>query len=163
MIDGFINVDIDRGDVQHDLRITPYPFTSGECAWINLSHVLEHFDKYDAYGVLKECYRILEVGGLITLAVPDLDKFITAHLTGDFSLLGDYRWTRLDSLMGGALEEPNEHERHRYMYGYETLAYMLMQSGFCKVHHRADDALIDNPQYAAISLYMEARKCSMTF
>lgn len=159
VIEGFTNVDVERGDVHHDLRAIPWPFTSNECSWINASHILEHFDKLDAYAFLRECHRILERGGLLTLAVPDMDKFITAHLSGDYTPLGEYPLRDMNTLMGGGKDEPDERNRHRYMYCYETLAYMLDACGFDGIHYRAGEALIDNPQYAAISLYMEARKC----
>lgn len=156
-LSGFVNVDLSDADVIHDLTVIPWPFESGSVEWVNAGHILEHFDKADCYRVLAEARRILRHGGRLTVAVPDLDKFIEAHLSGNFMKLGGYQWTDLNSLMGGGEAERDIANRHRQMYCYESLTHMLASTGFWS-QVRDYDPAIDDPDYAAMSLYMEARK-----
>jgi predicted SAM-dependent methyltransferase len=45
------------------------------------SHVLEHFVKDDAIFFLHECKRILKPGGILRVAVPDLEQIVRSYLT----------------------------------------------------------------------------------
>lgn len=158
---GFTSVDLAGADVCHDLRERPWPFADGSVSAILASHILEHFDKQEGRLFLRECYRILKPGGILALAVPDMDKFITARLTGDFSPLGGYRWIDLNALMGGGDNEPNPAQRHRYMYSWESLAWALKKEGFepFKVaFDKSDLGNVHTEAYRAISLYVDAVK-----
>lgn len=157
---GWVNVDVDHEpDVTHDLSQFPWPFPDREAVEIQASHILEHFTKRDAYKFLNECHRIMRTGGELHIAVPDMDKFIDAHLSGDFEPLGEYFWTDLNHLMGGDEREAILHQRHKYMYNYETLHFMLLRVGFYP-KLRLDPLEIDSPEYVPISLYVDGRKIS---
>jgi predicted SAM-dependent methyltransferase len=43
------------------------------------SHVLEHFDREDALGLLAECHRVLTPGGTLRVVVPDLLRIVTNY------------------------------------------------------------------------------------
>src|SRR5688500_5234468 len=61
------------GILKHDLsRNIPLPNES--CAVVYHSAVLEHMRRSDALRFLKECWRILSPGGILRVAVPDLEK-----------------------------------------------------------------------------------------
>ena len=47
---------------------------------VYLSHVLEHFGKKEALGLLKECHRVLQRGGIVRVAVPDLEHIAQLYL-----------------------------------------------------------------------------------
>ena len=69
---GFINVDafeICKPDVVHDLNVFPYPWDDNSVDLIELWHVLEHLE--DWWAVFRECTRILKVGGVLDIHVPD--------------------------------------------------------------------------------------------
>jgi SAM-dependent methyltransferase len=158
---GFHSVDLAGADFLHDLSRRPWPFVDGSVSAIVASHILEHFDKHEGRLFLRECYRILAPGGILAIAVPDMDKFITAHLTGDFAPLGGYRWTNLNNLCGGGALEPNPAQRHRYMYAWESLAYALTAEGFTPEAVPFDGSVlgaVHTDAYRAISLYVDARK-----
>jgi SAM-dependent methyltransferase len=63
----------------YDLRKgIPYPDDSFDVVYH--SHLLEHFSKQSAPAFLRECFRILKPGGLIRIAVPDLERIVRAYL-----------------------------------------------------------------------------------
>jgi predicted SAM-dependent methyltransferase len=63
----------------HDLtKKTPYAGESFSA--IYHSHVLEHFPRRFAITFLRECYRLLTRGGVIRVAVPDLEQIARLYL-----------------------------------------------------------------------------------
>jgi predicted SAM-dependent methyltransferase len=63
----------------HDLRKgIPFPDESFDVVYH--SHVLEHFPKGDAPVFLRECHRVLKQGGVIRVAVPDLERIARMYL-----------------------------------------------------------------------------------
>lgn len=156
---GYVNVDMsDKAEMKVDLRFFPWPWMRNEADEIMASHILEHLAKRDAIMFLVECHRILKPGGKLYIAVPDLDKFIRARLTGRWDdIIGDYAWRDLNYFMGGDESETRPNWRHRYMYTYESLAYIL--ETYCGFEVVAREMLpIDTPDYERISLYVTATK-----
>lgn len=144
---------IDLPDV--DLGKFPWKWKSNSVDEILASHILEHFDRLTALKFLEECKRILKSNGVLHIAVPDMDKFIDCHLSGDFSPLGGYRWTDLNHFMGGDSSERKPELRHKYMWNWYSLAYVLDRVGFSEVI-KSEPTEIDNLKYAAFSLYVDA-------
>ncbi len=67
------------------------------------SHVLEHFPKDKAENFLRECFRVLKPGGLLRIAVPDLEQIARLYLekleqavNGNTSAESDYDWMMLE-------------------------------------------------------------------
>lgn len=67
------------------------------------SHVLEHFTKDDGNKFLQECYRVLKPGGIIRIAVPDLERIAREYLKnleqalkGDIDAMHNYEWIKLE-------------------------------------------------------------------
>lgn len=157
-IEGFTTVDLHDADVVHDLGVFPWPFEDNSVDEILASHVLEHFNREDGVRFLMECHRILKPTGYLDVAVPDMDKFITAHLTGDFSPLGGYAWTDLNAFMGGGRNEPVHAMRHQYMYCEASLAHTLEAVGFSQIWKLNHVSGLHTDAYEAISLYLRAGK-----
>ena len=152
-LEGWLNIDA----VDMNLGKFPWDFDD-ECAdELMASHVLEHFTRRDGVRFIGECYRILKPGGVLHIAVPDMDRFITAHLENNFDVLKGYHWRDLNHLMGGDGGEPNPLQRHRYMYCMNSLAMTLAIAGF-RVEKRFAPLDIDNHRYKPISLYVDAIK-----
>lgn len=148
---GWVNVDLADADLNSDLRARPWVWANDTANAILASHILEHFTRADGLEFLRECHRILKDGAPLYVAVPDMDKFIDCQLSGDFSPLGGYGWTSLDSLLGGGDSEPRPEWRHQYMYSWRSLESAMIEAGFAPV--RTDAREFDNPAYNAISLY----------
>ena len=76
----------------HDLR-HGIPFSNSSFDVVYHSHLLEHFPRPDAARLLRECYRVLKHGGIIRVAVPDLERIVRLYLEAlDKSLVGDRTW-----------------------------------------------------------------------
>jgi len=153
-IDGWRSVDLPAVD----LSKFPWPWESESVQSIYAGHILEHFDRAAGNRFLGECRRVLCTGGVLFLAVPDMDKFIDCHLSGDFELLNGYAWRDLNHLLGGDHTEQRPEWRHRYMYCYASLAWTLDYIGFREWRRDGFRDGLDNPTYEAISLYVEAIK-----
>ena len=67
------------------------------------SHLLEHFPKKYAPGFLQECYRVLKLGGILRVVVPDLEQIVRWYLVllekslqGDQDAKNRYEWIMLE-------------------------------------------------------------------
>jgi hypothetical protein len=65
--------------------------------------LLEHFSKTDGLTFIEECYRILKIGGIIRIAVPDLERIVKTYLEQlELALRGNkeaqlnYEWMLLE-------------------------------------------------------------------
>lgn len=79
------------------------PFSSDSITVCYSSHLLEHLDKDEARHFLDECIRVLKSGGVIRLAVPNLEgiareylRLLDAVATGDKTRESDYDWMMLE-------------------------------------------------------------------
>ncbi|HWD20738.1 MAG TPA: methyltransferase domain-containing protein [Verrucomicrobiae bacterium] len=96
------NVDFHSADpavISHDLR-RPLPFADAVFAAVYSSHVLEHFSRPDATAFMAECHRVLRPGGVVRVAVPDLEMIARLYL---------------QTLEAAAAGEPGAARRHEWM------------------------------------------------
>lgn len=57
------------------------------------SHVLEHLYRPEAFGLLRECHRVLRSGGIIRVAVPDLERITRTYIRAlEGALSGEAEW-----------------------------------------------------------------------
>jgi glycosyltransferase involved in cell wall biosynthesis/SAM-dependent methyltransferase len=79
----WLNVDFHcrAGIAGYDLRLG-VPFADDVFDVVYHSHLLEHFSLAEGERFLKECFRVLRPGGLLRLAVPDLENIAEAYLAG---------------------------------------------------------------------------------
>lgn len=120
---GWINVDFDKSvvsDLTVDLR-KKLPFKDKQIDKILLQDVLEHLTKEDGKNLLKECHRILKVGGEIEIRVPDVYK-IYQEFGSDPGVL--FRFIYGDSSKNGELGT------HKFGYSKESLGRLLKSIDF---------------------------------
>lgn len=88
--------------IAYDLRRElPFQDSSFEAAYG--SHVLEHLEPDAASRLLRECHRILKPGGILRIAVPDLEAIARLYLelldravAGDIEAIFRYDWVMLE-------------------------------------------------------------------
>ena len=79
------------------------PLEGGQFDLVYHSHVMEHFAKTDGEKFIAECYRILKPGGVIRIALPNLEVIAKEYLknlerakAGDAGADKDYDWVMLE-------------------------------------------------------------------
>jgi len=89
------------------------------------SHVLEHFGRNKIEDVLKEWYRVLKVGGILRIAVPDFEKLVEVYLkTKDMKqILG---------LLVGRQDYPEN--THYVVFDFTSLSEVLAKVEFKNIH-----------------------------
>lgn len=101
----WVNLDVSSSDpsvLPVDIN-NGLPFSADAISVCYSSHLLEHLDKDGARYFLAECWRVLKSGGVIRLAVPDLEGIVREYLrvldvvaTGDNKRESDYDWIMLE-------------------------------------------------------------------
>jgi predicted SAM-dependent methyltransferase len=128
------------------------------------SHVIEHLDAAAGLKLLKECHRILALGGLIRLSCPDAKLIMKLYAENRLSELdGAVDWgqattsvERMNALLYG---------NHKAIYDEEVLAKVLKEAGFVRIQKRAfressSEKMLRETldMQPSLSLYMEASK-----
>src|SRR5262249_11250850 len=74
--------------------------------------------------LIEECFRVLRIGGVVRIAVPDLEYAWKMYRRGEKErMIHDFFFTGEAGGLG----------QHRYAYDYEMLSNLLKNVGFCKV------------------------------
>jgi SAM-dependent methyltransferase len=110
------------------------PYADNSVEVVYSSHMVEHLDRQEARAFLLEVRRILQPGGIIRLAVPDLALLVKEYLeTGDADQLIDRTHMSQGRARGpfprlkAALIGPR---RHLWMYDGRSLSMLLSNAGF---------------------------------
>ena len=95
-----VGPEVQSWDVENGL-----PFDDGAVDGCYASHLLEHLPIEGARRLLRECLRVLRSGGVVRLAVPDLEAIAREYLrvlaharTGDPAAVKQYEWITLELL-----------------------------------------------------------------
>ncbi len=101
----WLNFDVAPSDssvIAHDLQ-KPLPLEDATCDVVYHSHVLEHLPKAQAPAFIAECFRVLAPGGVLRVAVPDLENIARQYLrqldlaaTGDEQAADRHAWMTLE-------------------------------------------------------------------
>lgn len=131
---GWVNVDIARGyaDVVWDLR-RQLPFKDESCVAVFSEHVIEHLIREDGEHLLRECYRILQPGGVLRISTPDAGRYLRSY-AGDQSFLTHPAFqTSIDTPLDRINQMMREGGQHLWVYDLPALNFALTQSGFAIV------------------------------
>lgn len=114
------NIDIKNGKVAF-----PLPYDLESVDEIRASHILEHYSKDEVPYVLKNWVDKLRPGGVLKIAVPDIDKIIRGYKSGDKQ---DYPIEPY--LMGG---QTDKYDFHKSMFNTEKLTKYLELCGLVDI------------------------------
>ena len=128
-LDGWLNLDSVREfnpDMIHDVR-DALPLQDLTVDEILAEGLLEHFDKYMRYVVVGDWVRVLKVGGLIHLELPDFKKIL-------FNRYFKFKFDDLmDTIFGENLWESKIYighfGNHKWGYSRKTLPEFVQQFG----------------------------------
>lgn len=130
------------------------PLKSESSDIIYCSHFLEHLSKKDGKYFLQECHRTLKSGGLLRLAMPDLDIAMIMYQNGEVERMEDlFYYTSPDWDMAA----------HKYNYNFNYLKETLLSIGFKDVKKMTyKNGECPNIDYLDVypdhSLYVECKK-----
>ena len=78
----FFNLQWDKRIVLHDLR-QKFPWPDESVDIVYSSHTLEHFTRLEGVHFLREAYRVLKLGGILRIVVPDLSVLVSKYINGE--------------------------------------------------------------------------------
>lgn len=122
---GYKTVDIDpqyKPDILADIT-NMHQIANSSCSEVVASHVMEHISWPDSFLAMTEFSRILKIGGIVKIAVPDVISLLhrIAKGAGDFWAMG---------LIYGVGGRENDLEIHRYGFTQKMLIDILGCLGF---------------------------------
>jgi predicted SAM-dependent methyltransferase len=127
------NLDWDPRIHLHDLTRN-FPWQDESVDVVYSSHMLEHFSREHGRLFLAECHRVLKIGGIIRIVVPDLEYIARQYLDGqvpadqflhELGVLYGTGKNRLKNRLSFLLQFP-----HKCMYDTPTLQRILDEIGF---------------------------------
>ncbi len=120
---GWINVELNKklkADLYFDLR-KDFPLEKASFDYVLAQDILEHFTKEDAKRFIKECYRVLKVGGVLELRFPNILQIIS-QFRKDTEVLIKFLY--------GNTEVAGELGSHKFGYTEKTIRKLLKESDF---------------------------------
>ena len=136
---GWLNTDIDVQSGQAYLDAAkPFPVPDRSFRYIFGEHVIEHLTYEQALGMLKECHRVLEPGGKVRIATPNLLKFIELFQEPKTAEMRQFMKRKLEWHFWPQTPEPecyilNRQLRdwgHQFVYTPEMLRASFENAGF---------------------------------
>jgi predicted SAM-dependent methyltransferase len=117
-----------RKDVREGL-----PFADKTVDLMYSSHFLEHLTYNEGQAFLKECRRVMKIGGTIRLMLPDLSKLIHRYQEGTLSFY--------DEINDGSSVAPSQAGKlwallfsgHQACYDFATLKIIAEKAGFTQI------------------------------
>jgi predicted SAM-dependent methyltransferase len=143
---GWINIDLNAErtpdflwDVAHGL-----PFDDASCEFIFHEHLLEHFDPAHARRLLGECRRVLKPGGVLRIAMPDLQSIVGHFREGTWREQDWVKELRGEEIRTAAemLNMAMRYWGHVWLYDWEELARRLQETGFTEVRQASPGASV---------------------
>lgn len=136
--DGWINIDIeeklDPVDIVWDVS-DGLPFEDNSCEIVYHEHMLEHLPIDKGVFLLRECYRVLQTGGVLRVAMPSLDVLLEKASSKDWRNQDWLTWSEYQFIQTRA-EMINIAFRwwgHQWLYDQEELHRRLHEAGFKQV------------------------------
>jgi predicted SAM-dependent methyltransferase len=174
---GWVNIDLVAGaDLQLDAR-EPLPLDDGAASVLYTEHFFEHLnfpsatsfwdsvegtdDPSEALSFLRECKRVVEPGGIVSIAVPDGAQALRAYVNCDpeYLRMCSEVWHPLwcDTPMHSMNFTFRQGDEHRYAWDAETLLKVLADVGFVDCRERPFDPDLDKEERRIGTLYVEAK------
>ncbi|OIO68660.1 MAG: methyltransferase [Zetaproteobacteria bacterium CG12_big_fil_rev_8_21_14_0_65_55_1124] len=142
---------VEFGDIVEGL-----PISDGSCKGVYCSHVLEHLPLDDFRKALRNTWRILEVGGLFRLVLPDLEFAIQRYVStkSPEAAINFIRETGLgresrNRYLKGFVFEWFGNSNHLWGWDYKSIEVELANVGFSNIR-RAKFRDAENPAFAAV-------------
>ena len=160
------------------------PFPDNSATVVYSSHMIEHLFRDEAGAFLRDARRVLALGGICRIVVPDLRSMIQWYVERNGAAPAEGEAPRSDTLMEmllvssssapprsilGVYRRLTDFDRHKWMYDEPGLTELFRESGFACPHARrslesdiAQDVLaaVEKPERmdGGAGICVEARK-----
>ncbi len=127
--EGWVNVDLVGcgADLTWDLA-KALPLPDGSADAVFHEHLLEHMDLAAGVRLIRDSYRLLKIGGVLRVGVPDVRRYILSYVDGGEGLVQQLRPGRPTPLL--ALQEVFYRDGHKTTYDEATLKAICGAAGF---------------------------------
>jgi predicted SAM-dependent methyltransferase len=141
VLDGWLNTDLYDASPSAGVAVLditePLPFDDERFRFVFSEHLIEHVTYPEGLGFLRECRRVLQPGGVLRIATPNLQRIV--GLTDDHWYVADSaaRHPNVAGPLAGFVINNFMHDwGHQFVYDPQTLAHALTQAGFLDVAER---------------------------
>ena len=140
--EGWINIDIEPDNLVADLICDAsknLPFDDNTCSLIHSEHFLEHLTVEEGVSFLRECYRVLQPGGILRIAMPSLEYIVEKYNSEDWQNQNWLRWSDYQFIKTRA-EMLNIAFRwwgHKWLYDKEELNRRFSEAGYVNIREVA--------------------------
>jgi predicted SAM-dependent methyltransferase len=117
--------DVRRADVRKRI-----PFGDASVACIYSSHTFEHFSYEESLAVARECFRVLQPGGILRIVVPDLGIMVRDYLGDTSDPMASHRFVSRLLLTANIRDLVHAGAHHKQMFDGRSLIHMLQEAGF---------------------------------
>lgn len=161
--DGWLSTDIEPLPSEAFLDASqPFPFPDGSFRYIFSEHVIEHLSYESALAMLRECHRVLEPGGRLRIATPNLERFLALFAEDRSPELEEYisgkllwhGWPEGIDPASMILNREMHDFGHAFLYTPQLLRGSLEQTGFTEIREHApgesDDPEMRNRESRAL-------------
>lgn len=163
----FINIDYiwhPKIDICWDITKKAYPLPSELLEGVFSEHCLEHISFEECLANLKEFYRLLKVGGIVRIVVPDGELYCDIYHKRKNGEVAEFPYGKNEATGMISINRIFRSHGHQFIYDFETFGLLLTKAGFKEVkkvsYREGSDKrlLIDRPEREIESLYIEAKK-----
>jgi predicted SAM-dependent methyltransferase len=149
-----------------DMR-EPLPLPDGIARLIYSEHVFEHFGYPEPIGgLLRECLRLLEPGGMLSFAIPDGNLILEHYIKNNHPeveeahrrLNPEWCKTPMDHvnfcfrLVDYTKDAASD---HKWYYDFDSMRAFLQDLGFTRINRRLFDPNLDQAERKIGPLYVE--------
>ncbi|MFH1997540.1 MAG: hypothetical protein ABII94_02505 [Patescibacteria group bacterium] len=149
---GWITIDLKKSaDLQLNLTKTIL-FSNNSITEIHSEHFFEHLTIEEIKFCLKECFRILKIGGEISFGVPDFERACKTYLLDENEFYKEKFWLSPNpNWCKSKIDELNfliyANGYHRFMFDKENGIQRLKEAGFKNCRIRNYNPQKDSKQY----------------
>jgi ubiquinone/menaquinone biosynthesis C-methylase UbiE len=124
VLPGFVNLDANpQSPLEIKADVSNLPYDSNSVDMIYCVNLLQVFSHRQVDNVLQEWCRVLKIGGLLILVVPDMEKILLNYHLGKFS------WEQVNYYLFGE-------QKNNYDYHYNGFDAFSIKSHLINAHFR---------------------------